>query len=345
MLLEEFPTSIQVSGGEYLQNKIADVTLTTFEFESGVKGHIFISWLHPFKEQKLIVVGSRKMAVFDDVSKEKLLLYPHVVEWKKRVPVANKAQPEVVPFEMEEPLKAECSHFLECILENRVPRTDGQEGLQVLEVLQSCQKSLDNGGQKISFGRSSESGTKIHPTSEIDDGCEIGEGTVIWSSCHIMRGSKIGKNCRIGQNVVIGPEVEIGNGCKIQDNSGIFKGVTFDDYVFCGPSVVFTNVINPRSEVSRSHEFRKTFVRKGATIGANATIVCGNVIHHYAFVGAGAVVTKDVPAYTLVVGNPARIVGWVCSCGVKLEFDGMDATCRECGKKFRKNEDFVQEIT
>lgn len=342
MLLEEFPTSIQVSGGEYLQNKIADVTLTTFEFGSGVKGHIFISWLHPFKEQKLIVVGSRKMAVFDDVSEEKLLLYPHVVEWKKRIPVANKAQPEVVPFEMEEPLKAECAHFLECILNSKVPITDGQEGLRVLEVLQTCQKSLDNDGQKISFKRNLENKIKIHPTSEVDEDCQINEGTVVWHFSHVMKGSKIGKDCRIGQNVVIGPNVSIGNGCKIQNNVSVYEGVTLEDNVFCGPSMVFTNVINPRSEILRKDEYRKTLIKKGASIGANATIVCGNNIGSYSFVGAGSVVTKNVPDYAVVVGNPARIISWMCPCGSKILFTVNKGICSKCGKKFLKYNNYVE---
>ena len=151
---------------------------------------------------------------------------------------------------------------------------------------------------------------------------------------HIMRGAEIGERCNIGQNVVISPGVKIGNNVKIQNNVSVYEGVTLEDNVFCGPSIVFTNVINPRSHISRKHEFKQTIVKKGGSIGANATIVCGNTIGRYAFIGAGAVVTKDVPDYALVVGNPAKIVGWICECGHQLIFDGNTAFCSECEKPY-----------
>ena len=149
-----------------------------------------------------------------------------------------------------------------------------------------------------------------------------------------MPGAEIGENCNIGQNVVVSPRVTIGNNVKIQNNVSVYEGVTLEDDVFCGPSMVFTNVVNPRSHITRKHEFRPTIVKKGATIGANATIVCGHTIGRYAFVGAGAVVTMDVPAYGLVLGSPARIAGWMCECGHKLNFQNHMATCRECGRQY-----------
>ncbi|MGC8814138.1 acyltransferase [Dictyoglomus sp.] len=176
----------------------------------------------------------------------------------------------------------------------------------------------------------------VHESSYVDEGVEIGEGTKIWHFCHILRGSKIGKNCVLGQNVMVGPNVKIGNNVKIQNNVSVYEGVEIEDDVFCGPSCVFTNVINPRAFIERKNEFKKTKVKKGATIGANATIVCGVTIGEYAFVGAGAVVTKDVLPYALVVGVPARQIGWVCKCGVRLEFDDNGkAVCKACGEKYR----------
>ena len=351
MLLDEFPNSVQVTGGEYLQGGIADVTMTTIEFNSGVKGHIFVSWLHPFKEQKLVVIGDSKMAVFDDISAEKLLLYSHKIEWRQRTPVANKAQAEIVPLEHNEPLRAECEHFLDCIRENKQPRTDGREGLGVLQVLRGCQKSLDNGGQKIFLNEPLKKGSgkkkndiQVHATAEVDEGCMIGKGTKIWHFSHIICGSSIGKDCSIGQNVVIGPNAKIGNGCKIQNNVSIYEGVTLEDYVFCGPSMVFTNVFNPRSAIPRMTELRKTLVKQGATIGANATIVCGHTIGRYSFIGAGAVVTKDVPDYALVVGNPSRVIAWMCPCGIKIEFDGKEGECPVCRKRFLNHESCISEV-
>lgn len=156
----------------------------------------------------------------------------------------------------------------------------------------------------------------VHQSSYIDDNTSIGEGTKIWHFCHILSGTKIGNNCVIGQNVMIGPDVVIGNNCKIQNNVSIYKGVILEDDVFCGPSCVFTNVINPRAFIERKNEFKTTILRKGSTIGANATIVCGNTIGRYALIGAGAVVTHDVIDYALMLGIPARRTGWVCKCGL-----------------------------
>ncbi len=333
-LLDEFPEVVLSTGGSYLQQRIFDVTLTCMDFASGVKAHIFVSWLHPFKEQKLVVVGSKKMAVFDDVSEEKLLLYPHKIEWVDRVPVAQKADSEAVPLQMKEPLKLECQHFLDCIEKRVTPKTDAIEGLGVLKVLQASQESLEN-GEKVYIKQVEFKNFFIHPTSIVDEDCEIGEGTKIWHFSHILQGSKIGKNCRIGQNVVIGPNVSIGNRCKIQNNVSLYQGITLGDDVFCGPSCVFTNVINPRSAIPRIDELKPTLVKKGATIGANVTVICGNTIGKYAFIGAGAVVTKDIPDYALFYGNPARLQGWMCECGVKMEFKDGFGKCKVCGKKYK----------
>lgn len=176
----------------------------------------------------------------------------------------------------------------------------------------------------------------VHKSSYVDKGVNIGKGTKIWHFCHILEGSTIGKDCKIGQNVVIGPDAIVGDNVKIQNNVSVYKGVVLEDDVFCGPSCVFTNVFNPRSAVPRMDEIRPTLVKKGASIGANATIICGHVIGKNAFIGAGAVVTKDVPAYAIIYGNPAKQHGWMCECGEKLDFKSGRARCAACGKIFKK---------
>lgn len=178
----------------------------------------------------------------------------------------------------------------------------------------------------------------VHESSYVDEGCEIGAGTKIWHFCHVMPGARIGRGCTIGQNVVVGPQAVIGDNVKIQNNVSVYTGVVLEDDVFCGPSMVFTNVVNPRSHVPRRDEFRPTIVRRGATLGANCTIVCGHTIGAYAFVGAGAVVTRDVPDFALVVGNPGRVAGWMCRCGVKLAAGARppaEAACAACGARYR----------
>jgi len=175
----------------------------------------------------------------------------------------------------------------------------------------------------------------VHESSFVDEPCQIGAGTKIWHFSHVMKGSVIGRGCNIGQNVVVSPGVTIGDGCKIQNNVSLYTGVVLEDAVFCGPSMVFTNVVNPRSEIVRKDEYRKTLVRHGASLGANSTVVCGVTIGRYAFVGAGAVVTRDVPDYALVVGNPARNSGWMCRCGIKLVISGAVTACQACGTRYR----------
>lgn len=338
-LVGELPDGVQAQGGNYLHERIADVTTSLLSFPSGVKAHIFVSWLHPYKEQKLVVVGDRKMAVFDDLQEHKLLLYPHSIQWKNNIPVASRAEAEPVACPQEEPLRAECLHFLECIQTRQAPRTDGAEGLRVLTVLQRCQAAL-GAASRTSKPAPAEvkKGYFAHESAFIDEGVEIGDGTTLWHVSHVLKNSRIGKNCRIGQNVVIGPNAVVGDGVKIQNNVSVYEGVTLEDYVFCGPSMVFTNVVNPRSEIRRMEELRPTLVRRGATLGANCTIVCGTTIGQYAFVGAGAVVTRDVPDHALVLGNPARIAGWMCACGNRIRFaqESGQGSCTACQRLYSK---------
>jgi UDP-2-acetamido-3-amino-2,3-dideoxy-glucuronate N-acetyltransferase len=341
-LVGEMPEVIEAHGGNYLHEQIADVTVSTFSFPSGVKAHIFVSWLHPIKEQKLVVVGDRKMAVFNDVEPEnKLLVYPHAIHWKNQLPIASKAEAYPVPFEKTEPLRAECQHFLECLHTRKPPRTDGQEGLRVLTVLQQCQEALETTAPRKKSAPvtiQSQQPYFAHDSAFIDDDVDIGANTTIWHVSHVLKNSRIGKNCRIGQNVVIGPNVHIGNGVKIQNNVSVYEGVTLEDDVFCGPSMVFTNVYNPRSEIRRMDELRPTLVRRGATLGANCTIVCGVTIGQYSFIGAGSVVLKDVPDFALLVGNPGRIIGWMCICGHRIDFhsDNRVGSCNGCQQKYTK---------
>src|SRR3984957_9791055 len=178
----------------------------------------------------------------------------------------------------------------------------------------------------------------VHQSSYVDEPCLIGLGTKIWHFSHVMKNSRIGANCNVGQNVVVSPDVVIGNNVKIQNNVSVYTGCILEDDVFCGPSMVFTNVMNPRSHVARKDEYKTTLVRRGASLGANCTVVCGTAIGRYAFVGAGSVVTRDVPDYGLVYGNPARLRGWMCACGIALEFleSGDQAQCKACGAQYKK---------
>lgn len=342
---EELPEEVRCIGGSYLSKGIADTTLTTLHFKNDLFAHIYVSWMHPFKEQKLIVTGSHGMVVFDDTLpwEQKLQLFKQPVTWKNgSIPQANKIAGEPIQVPFGEPLKEECLHFLHCCNENTLPKTNGQEGLRVLKVLSAAQKSLEHQGEVESLKKLSvPSDFFVHTTAEIHPSAKVGKGTKIWHFSHVMNGSEVGENCNIGQNVVISPGVKLGRNVKIQNNVSVYSGVVCEDDVFLGPSMVFTNVINPRSAVNRQNEFQQTFVRKGATIGANATIVCGNDLGEYCFVGAGAVVTKEVKPYALVIGNPAKQTGWMSAHGVKLDLpitvppgSTKEAVCSASGEKY-----------
>jgi UDP-2-acetamido-3-amino-2,3-dideoxy-glucuronate N-acetyltransferase len=339
-LLNEMPTRVFCQGGTYLSRDVSDVTLSHFEFPSGVQAHIFVSWLHPIKEQKLVIVGSEKMAVFDDMAEEKLVLYPHKVEWINRIPTAIKAKGEVVELEDREPLRAECQHFLDCVESRKSPVTDGAEGLRVLRILDACQRALQNKAAAVEPAKppSQERPYFVHESAYVDEGAEIGAGTKIWHFSHVMKGAHIGERCVIGQNVNVDGGTTIGNNVKIQNNISVYTGVTIEDDVFLGPSCVLTNVSNPRSQVNRHSLYEITRLRRGCSIGANATIVCGVTVGRYAFVGAGSVVTKNVPDFALVVGNPARQLGWMSRHGHRLQSPNANGefVCPESGYRYRE---------
>ena len=312
------PDYVDAVGGYYLHQSIADVTTTHLIFPAGEQAHIFVSWLHPFKEQKLVVIGDEAMAVFDDSQpwSQKLSLYRHRVEWRENRPFPTPTDAENISVEEAEPLFEECRHFVDCVTKGKKPLTDGYEGLKVLRVLDEASQSLRkkaNRQRKMVYHD-----VYIHDTAHVDHDVTIGAGTKIWHFTHVLSRASIGKNCVIGQNVMIGPEVSIGDRCKIQNNVSVYKGVVLEADVFCGPSCVFTNVNTPRAHIERKNEFQITHVGRGVTIGANATIVCGVTLGEYAFIGAGAVITKDVPPHALVVGNPGKQIGWVSHAGELL---------------------------
>lgn len=330
-LMEEEPEEVVAMGTNVLHPNIADSTLTHLRFSSGVSAHIFVSWLNPFKEQKLVVTGDRQMAVFDDTAprESKLVVYPHQIRWEGSMPVPEKKEGRAIDLssDWEEPLLSECRAFINA-MDGSPYETDGEEGTRVLRVLEQAQKSMASKKKDISPDNRS---YFLHESSVVDDNCEIGSGTNIWHYSHLLSGTVVGENCTIGQNVMIGPNGKVGSNVKIQNNVSVYEGVILEDNVFCGPSCVFTNVINPRSAISRRDEFKPTHVGEGASIGANSSILCGVTIGKYAFIGMGSAVLKDVPDHALVYGNPAVQKGWVCKCGTTLD---NELTCPACGDKY-----------
>lgn len=351
-LVGEEPDLVEAAGAPILHPTIGDVCQVQLGFPSGVRGHVFCSWLHPFKEQRLVAVGERGMVVFEDSAKnpaDKLKHYAHTVEWVNGVPKAVKGPDESgvpLPYANANPLKDECAHFIEAIASGRAPRTDGAEGLRVLSVLERASASLSGAkaGRRPSVnpGARLAEGVYVDETALVDDKVSIGKATKIWHFSHILGDVTIGESCNIGQNVVIGPRVSVGNKVKIQNNVSVYEGVVLEDGVFCGPSCVFTNVNNPRADIVRKSEYRPTLVRRGATIGANATIVCGHELGAYSFIAAGAVVARDVPPFALMAGVPARRIGWMSHAGARL---GPDLVCPETGRRYREaGQDRLEEI-
>jgi UDP-2-acetamido-3-amino-2,3-dideoxy-glucuronate N-acetyltransferase len=344
LMEDRVPLSVRCVGGAYLSSNVADSTLTIMRFSGNVLVQIHVSWLNPFKEQKLTVVGTDGMAVFDDTKPwpEKLLLYRNYLSWANGVePTPLRPEPEAVVVPEREPLAAECEHFLQACAGRTTLRTDGAEGARVLFVLGMAQRSLDRDGDVVRAADASPEDCEsfVHPSARLEEGAQIGAGTRIWQHAHVMRGACLGERCTLGQNVSVASGAVIGNDVKIQNNVSVYDGVVIEDAVFLGPSCVLTNVTNPRAEVSRRALFERTLLRRGATIGANATIVCGLTIGRYAFVGAGAVVTRDVPDYALVLGNPARQHGYVSRHGHQLIADSEGLmTCPEFGLRYREVE-------
>ncbi|MDP8239450.1 MAG: Gfo/Idh/MocA family oxidoreductase [Candidatus Hatepunaea meridiana] len=345
------PIEVDANGSTFLQPGIHDVTLTHLTYPHNVAAHIHVSWLHPFKEHRLVVIGDKNMVVFEDSKKEhKLLLYPKGIDWVDGDPVKREGAYEDVIFKGDPPLTAECKHFIECIETGKRPLTDGENGIEVLKVLEIAQKAISNEHKTVDATLLSRDEPKpetdakpeyfVHPTSFVDDNVEIGKGTKIWHFSHIMKGAKIGEKCIFGQNCNVADDVIIGNNVKAQNNISIYTGTIIEDDVFLGPSCVLTNVTNPRSQVIRHSLYEKTLLKRGCSIGANATIVCGIEIGRYAFIAAGAVVPKDVPDYALMMGVPAKRVGWMSRHGLPLknpDSEGVMA-CPESGLRYKEVE-------
>jgi len=333
-LFDTSPQRVSAIGTSSLRHGIADTVHLSMDFGEGLYGNVFVSWLHPFKEQRMVISGERGMLVYNDTAKEdKLLYYRDPVLWEGTGPVPVKNNPESVAVEVSEPLKEECMAFLQAVLNRNEPLTCGEEGLTVLKALAAAQTSLDRGGEWIITESATVEGQYFaHPTAVIDEGCSIGAGTKIWHFSHVMTGAEIGEQCNIGQNVVVSQGVKIGRNVKIQNNVSVYTGVVCEDDVFLGPSMVFTNIKTPRSAYPRNtrDDYLPTVIKKGASIGANATIICGVTIGCNAMVGAGSVVTEDVPDYAVVYGNPARINGWVCRCGNVIAKEKKQLLCSGC---------------
>ena len=336
----EPPLTVESRGAAFIQPHIHDSTLTILSYPKNIVGHIFVSWLHPFKEHRLVVIGSKGMFSFEDSSDAKeILFYEKGIDWIQGEPKKREGPTEVIPYDRQAPLTAELEYFVQR-LDGRPPElADGRNGAEILEILERATASLLAAGGRSNPVRTSAPGGRdffVHPTSFVDDGAEIGAGTKIWHYSHVQSGARIGRNCSLGQNVNIGNHVCIGSHVKIQNNVSVYEGVELEDYVFCGPSMVFTNILDPRCKYPQrgSQHYRKTLVREGASIGANATIVCGHTIGRHAMIGAGAVVTADVPDYALMVGVPARQAGWACECGEVLPDFAGGIACPRCQRKY-----------
>jgi len=330
------PTEVVSRGGAFLQSHLQDSTMTVLTYPDNIVGHIFVSWLHPFKEHRLVVIGSKGMLSYEDSSTEKqILFYEKGIDWVRGEPIKRDGPTEIIPYQHSLPLTDELRYFVERLDGRPIEVADGQNAQDVLEILEQASDSLAV-HEKPAPSTTTQSSVRIHPSSYVDEGVEIGEGSRIWHYCHVQANSRIGRNCSLGQNVNVGNNVIIGDHVKIQNNVSIYEGVELEDYVFCGPSMVFTNVLDPRSKYPQrgSGFYRKTLVREGATIGANATIVCGNTIGRHAFIGAGALVAHDVPDYALMLGVPAVQKGWVCECAQALPEFSEEVACPKCSRRY-----------
>ncbi len=344
-LLNGPPDEVSASGEIILQPGIHDVTLTVLKWQSGVMAHIYLSWLHPFKEHRLVVVGDKAMLVFDDTkAQDKLVLYDRGIDFVKGEPIKRDENVETIEFANTEPLRNEMEHFIACVQKRIQPKTDANEALSVLKVLKLAQDAIAKPTDTIESIEQVE--YYSHPKAVIDPGAEIGKGTKIWHFSHIMSKARLGEKCSVGQNVFIANNVKIGNNVKIQNNVSVYEGVILEDNCFCGPSMVFTNVKNPRSAIARNtaEDYLFTHVKKGATLGANCTIICGITIGENAFVAAGAVVTNDVKPSALVAGVPAKQIGWMCDCGFRLKEGKTYLSCKSCTNKYILKDDRLETV-
>lgn len=332
---------VSAVGQKNFPRALGDAMTVYITARSGKTASLHVSCLPGRIEHRLVAVGVSGSAVFDDNcdGSRKLCIYSHQGD----LPTVEDI--ELAPLVVDASMRQNCIHFLDMITQSPPLRTTDTNDLRLLQILDAVQHSLESGIRtKLYTAPPHSVGATIHPTAVVDSPVKIGEGTRIWHFSHVLKNSRIGRDCNIGQNVMIGPDVTIGDRCKIQNNVSVYPGVTLEDGVFCGPSMVFTNVANPRAEIERKHEYRPTTVKRGATIGANATVVCGHDIGRFALIGAGAVVTRDVPDFALMVGNPAHRLGWVCACGEQLPRGAWtESICSACGKTYHRDGDVVRE--
>jgi UDP-2-acetamido-3-amino-2,3-dideoxy-glucuronate N-acetyltransferase len=313
-IIGESPNSVICSGTDIITKGIMDITNSILKFED-VYVNINVNWLCPYKEQKMSIIGEKGMILFDDTNPtEKLKYFSEYLDFKGKFPIPVKDKFEVIQLDNQKtPLRTECEHFKQSVENNRAPITNGEEGLRVLRVLKALQESLDKNAEVKLMPLASSIVPSLpyfaHESAYIDEGAEIGEGTKIWHFSHICKGAKIGKNCNIGQNVFIAGGAVLGDNCKVQNNVSIYAGVIAGDYVFFGPSCVLTNDINPRGMYSKAGHYIETILEDGVTLGANCTIVCGNRLGKHSLIGSGAVVTKNVEPFSIMVGNPAKRIG------------------------------------
>ncbi len=337
-LIGRRPTEVVSRGGVFLQPGVHDCTLTILTYPGNVVGHIFQSWLHPFKEHRLVLIGSKGMLSFDDASPGKeLLFYEKGIDWVRGEPVRRDGPTEIIPYEPAMPLAEELRHFLAWLDGSPPGVADADSAIEVLEILERATASLVGTAPPPRPAPSPQPpGVFVHPTSEVDEDVEIGDGTKLWHFSHVQSGARLGRNCTLGQNVNVGNNVRIGDRVRIQNNVSVYEGVTLEDDVFCGPAATFTNIRDPRSRYPQrgAAHYLPTRVREGASIGANATVLCGLTIGRHAMIGAGAVVTRDVPDYALMVGVPARRVGWACECGQVLPKFKARAQCPRCERRY-----------
>ena len=313
---DQLPDSVVCNGSSHITTGIQDITNSILKYNDTYVS-LNVNWLSPYKEQKLSIVGTKGMLVFDDVNKT-LTHIPEYVDSHTNPPKAIKNNEIPIIFDKEvSPLTIECQHFIECCETRTEPISNGEEGVRVLKLLTYLQKSLDNNGKETTINKSN---IFVHETAIVDKNADIGEGTKIWHYSHICSGAKIGKHCNIGQNVYIAGGAILGDNCKVQNNVSIYAGVIAGNGVFFGPSCVLTNDINPRCNHPKNGQYMETILEDGVTLGANCTIVCGNTIGRNALIGAGAVVCKTVAESAIIVGNPGKNIGSIDELGNRQLF-------------------------
>jgi UDP-2-acetamido-3-amino-2,3-dideoxy-glucuronate N-acetyltransferase len=332
------PAAVNADGLDLLDRGLADSASATLYFERPrFRVQLQASWLEPIKEHRALLVGTKGMLEWVDTKgKQSLTLFrTSLAEGADRCPTVSLDSRESLPLANGEPLKLELLDFIACITQHGEPRSSGKSGADVLAVLDACARSISQ--QRRVEVSVTATDSFVHETAIVHPSTTLGKGTKIWHHCHVMGNTTIGDNVSLGQNGFVASRVTIGNGTRIQNNVSLYEGVELGEDVFVGPSAVFTNVRFPRAFVSRKDEYEHTKVSRGATIGANSTIVCGVKIGEYAFVAAGAVVTKEVPPHVLVEGVPAVRAGFMCRCGERLHFLGREETnCRRCHQLYRK---------